>query len=188
MKWIVAVRWNNMNVYTSFSKNFIVYDTVFFNYFSRTSSSAASLDQSSKLKLEKHDSGKTPSPDLGYHSNHSISSSSSNGSINNMVDPTQTTSCMVSSSASSSSSSLPSPTANIYAPIGQSYATDSSGFGPIYHHSHHYGGFSNPYDKLKGHMRQTPAATVNPYSGYSAFYGSSHQLVRPSNYIDLGHR
>lgn len=170
---------------------FIINDTLFSQISfsrSRTSSSVAPLNQndnhhnhhhqshSSKLKHEKHDSGKTPSPDLGYHSNHSISSSSSNGSINNLGD-TQSTSCMSSSSS----------TANIYATIGQSYGADSSSFGPIYH-SHHYGGFSSPYDKLKGHMRQSPAASVNPYSGYSAFYGSSHQLVRPSNYIDLGHR
>ncbi|KAL5273379.1 TBX10 family protein [Megaselia abdita] len=156
-----------------------------------TSSSVPSLNQnenhhnhhqSSKLKYEKHDSGKTPSPDLGYHSNHSISSSSSNGSINNLGD-TQNTSCMI----SSSSSSLPSPSANIYATIGQPYGTDSTSFGPIYH-SHHYGGLSSPYDKFKSHMRQTSASSVNPYSGYSAFYGSSHQLVRPGNYIDLGHR
>lgn len=167
---------------------FIQFDTLFFCY--RTSSSLNNQHENhhhhqSKLKHEtmKHESGKTPSPDLGYHSNHSISSSSSNGSINNIGDTQNSTSCMV----TNSSSSLPSSTTNLYATIGQTYGTDSSSFGPIYH-SHHYGGFSSPYDKLKGHMRQTPAASVNPYSSYSAFYGSSHQLVRPNSYIDLGHR
>lgn len=141
-------------------------------------------DQSVKFKHESKsstslmsDSGKTPSPDLGYHSNHSISSSSSSGSINNLCDQTQPASQTM---TNHSPSSLPSPTTNIYATIGQSYATDNSGFGPIYH-SHHYGGYSTPYDKLKGHMRQVSTA----YGGYSPFYGSS---LRPNSYIDLGHR
>ncbi|XP_055844885.1 T-box transcription factor TBX1 [Episyrphus balteatus] len=117
------------------------------------------------------------SPELGYH-------------CSNGIKTDATSAAAAASTATLNSTqmnSLATNATNIYSAIGQSYTSESSNFGAIYHHNHHHlshgHGYGNPYDKIKvpGHMRQT-----NPYSTYQSFYGSPHhQMVRPNGYIDL---
>lgn len=64
--------------------------------------------------------------------------------------------------------------------LSQTYSTENSNFGPIYHHhnnSHHHAGLPYSYDKYK--MPTSP--TANVYQHYQGFYG--HQMVRPVEYI-----
>jgi hypothetical protein len=64
--------------------------------------------------------------------------------------------------------------------LGQSYATDNSNFGPIYHHhhnTHHHAGLPYSYEKYK--MPASPSTNV--YQHYQGFYG--HQMVRQVEYI-----
>ncbi|XP_070507621.1 T-box transcription factor TBX10 isoform X2 [Chironomus tepperi] len=57
--------------------------------------------------------------------------------------------------------------------LGQTYGTDNSNFGPIYHHHHNAHPYANPYDKYKVPAPTTP----NVYgSHYQGFYG--HQMTR----------
>ena len=72
--------------------------------------------------------------------------------------------------------------------LGQTYATDNSNFGPIYHHHPHHNtmnnttNYSSPYDKYK--MSTSPHHAPNPYSGhYQGFY-NHHQMVRQTGCID----
>ncbi|XP_058822910.1 T-box transcription factor TBX10 [Topomyia yanbarensis] len=87
--------------------------------------------------------------------------------------------------------------------LGQPYATEPSGFGPIYHHHHHgHSSFSphhgsymssfDKYDKYKivpttppHHTNHTVAATAAYGGHYQGFYGtpspSHHQLMRQNN-------
>lgn len=62
--------------------------------------------------------------------------------------------------------------------LGQSYATENSNFGPIYHHhnTHHHAGLPYSYEKYK--MPASPSANV--YQHYQGFYG--HQ-IRQVEYI-----
>ncbi|CRK95023.1 CLUMA_CG008509, isoform A [Clunio marinus] len=63
--------------------------------------------------------------------------------------------------------------------LGQSYATDNSNFGPIYHHhhnSHHHTGLPYSYEKYK----MPPSPSTNVYQHYQGFYG--HQ-IRQVEYI-----
>lgn len=57
--------------------------------------------------------------------------------------------------------------------LGQTYGTENSNFGPIYHHHHNAHPYANPYDKYKVPTPTTP----NVYgSHYQGFYG--HQMTR----------
>lgn len=62
--------------------------------------------------------------------------------------------------------------------LGQSYATENSNFGPMYHHhnSHHHAGLPYSYEKYK--MPASPSTNVYPH--YQGFYG--HQ-IRQVEYI-----
>lgn len=63
--------------------------------------------------------------------------------------------------------------------LGQTYATDNSNFGPIYHHhhnTHHHSGLPYSYEKYK----MPPSPTANVYQHYQGFYG--HQ-IRQVEYI-----
>lgn len=63
--------------------------------------------------------------------------------------------------------------------LGQTYATDNSNFGPIYHHhhnTHHHTGLPYSYEKYK----MPPSPTANVYQHYQGFYG--HQ-IRQVEYI-----
>lgn len=80
------------------------------------------------------------------------------------------------------------------------YGTETSNFGPFYHHHHHHhghmSGYSSPYDKFKiptnAHTRSSPSGTTtasvsspyHPGAYHQGFYGT-HQLGRTNGYIDL---
>lgn len=59
--------------------------------------------------------------------------------------------------------------------LGQTYGSENSNFGPIYHHHHHntHHAYANPYEKYK--VPTTPATNVYG-SHYQGFYG--HQMTR----------
>jgi len=59
--------------------------------------------------------------------------------------------------------------------LGQTYATDNSNFGPIYHPHHNHHAYGNPYEKYK--VTATPAYG----SHYQGFYG--HHQIRQVDYI-----
>jgi hypothetical protein len=66
--------------------------------------------------------------------------------------------------------------------LSQSYATDNSNFGPMYHHhhnAHHHGGLT-PYSYEKYKMPAVSPPT-NVYPHYQGFYG--HHQIRPVEYI-----
>nr|XP_029735174.1 T-box transcription factor TBX1-A [Aedes albopictus] len=89
--------------------------------------------------------------------------------------------------------------------LGQPYATESSGFGPIYHHHHHHhhghsplsthhGAYVSSFDKYDKYKMAPPTpphhsshpTAASSYSGhYQGFYGTPtgghHQLMRQNN-------
>lgn len=77
--------------------------------------------------------------------------------------------------------------------LGQTYASENSNFGPIYHHHAHHntltattahpGSYTTPYDKYK--MSTSPHHTANPYgSPYQGFYGHPQMVRQTSGCID----
>lgn len=71
--------------------------------------------------------------------------------------------------------------------LAQAYGTESSNFGPLYHHhtSLTHGGYGNPYDKYK--VSPTHPRPPTTYSGaYQSYYGpSAHQMMRPNGYLEF---
>ncbi len=74
---------------------------------------------------------------------------------------------------------------NIHTAISQPYGTESSNFGPFYHHHNHMPSYGNPYDKFKIPSNAHSRSTSSPYGSFQGFYGNPHQLGRPNGYIDL---
>ncbi|XP_037039117.1 T-box transcription factor TBX10 [Bradysia coprophila] len=69
--------------------------------------------------------------------------------------------------------------------ISQPYGTESSNFGPFYHHHNHIPSYGSPYDKFKIPSNAHTRTTSSPYAPFQGFYGNPHQLGRPNGYIDL---